>query len=320
MLLFNLRVINTRKKLKEGVIIKIANSAIKLGLISVALILVLSACSNDEKKSGSSQENLDEDEQTSISIGLDPYDYATVPAYLTKEILEQVGYEVEIQEGQIGILYEALASEDIEAFIDIWSPNLQSSYLEKYEGDFEVAGTLYSEMPLGVAVPTYMEDINSISDVKKHPEKFDGKVYAIDPGSGMAKTSKKMVETYQMDEFEIQNSSVAPMLAQVKKATRNEEGVVFNAWRPHPMFSKFDIKFLDDPKNVWKLDDVQIGVVKDLKEKSPTAYKLFSNMKLTLKMVEKWQISLDSEEKEPEELAETWVKENQDKVNKWLEK
>ncbi|WP_164667776.1 glycine betaine ABC transporter substrate-binding protein [Virgibacillus doumboii] len=308
------------KKRKVGEIIKSANFTVKLGLLSLALILVLSACNGNEKEDNSNQEKQNEDEQTSITIGLDPYDYATVPAYLSKEILEQEGYEVEIKEGQVGILYQALADEGIDAFIDIWSPNLHSSYLEKYEGDFEVAGTLYSEMPLGVAVPTYMEDVNSIPDLKKYRDKFDGKVYAIDPGSGMAKTTKKMVEAYNMDNFEIKNSSTAPMLAQVKKATNNKEGVVFNAWRPHPMFKNFDIKFLEDPKNVWKLDDVQIGVTKDLKEKSPTAYTLFSNMKLTLDMVEKWQIGLNSEEKEPEELAKDWVKENQDKVNKWLEK
>ncbi|TMN23254.1 glycine betaine ABC transporter substrate-binding protein [Lentibacillus cibarius] len=305
---------------KVGVIISSASLARKLVWLSVTLMLVLSACDGDQKQeSKSNQESQNEDEQKTISIGLDPYDYATVPAYLSKEILEQVGYEVEIEEGQVGILYEALSNEGIDAFIDIWSPNLHSSYLKKYKNDFEVAGTLYSEMPLGVAVPTYMEDVNAIPDLKKYQDKFDGQVYAIDPGSGMAQTTKKMVEAYNMQDFEIKNSSTAAMLAQAESTMADKGGVVFNAWRPHPMFTRLDIKFLDDPKNVWKLDDVQIGVTDDLKEQSPTAYTLFSNMKLTLDMVEKWQIGL-SEEKEPEELAKAWVKNHQDKVDKWLEK
>ena len=165
-----------------GVIIKSASFAIKLVLLSVTLILVLSACNGDKKESDSNQEKQNGDGQKSISIGLDPYNYATVPAYLSKEILEQEGYEVKIKEAQIGILYEALSGGDIDAFIDIWSPNLHSSYLKKYKNNFEVAGTLYSEMPLGEAVPTYMKDVNSISDLKKYREKLDGKVYAIDPG------------------------------------------------------------------------------------------------------------------------------------------
>ncbi|WP_449355114.1 glycine betaine ABC transporter substrate-binding protein [Virgibacillus natechei] len=288
-------------------------------MLSVTLILILTACNGG---SGDQQESQDSDEQEkkSISIGLDPYDYATVPAYLSKEILEQEGYQVEIMEGEVGVLYEALSNEDIEAFIDVWSPNLHSTYLKEYKDDFEVAGTLYSDMPNGVAVPTYMEDVNSIEDLKQHKEKFDETIYAIEPGSGTAQTTERMVETYDMQDFEIQNSSTAAMMTQVQREIDNNNGIVFNAWRPHPMFVRFDIKFLDDPKNSWKDDDVQIGVTDDLKEQSPTAHTLFSNMELTLDMVEEWQISLDSEEKSAEELAETWVKENQDKVDKWLEK
>ncbi|MBP1949972.1 glycine betaine ABC transporter substrate-binding protein [Virgibacillus litoralis] len=288
--------------------------------LSLTFILVLTACNGDQQESQDNKDNENEKEQKNISIGLDPYDYATVPAYLSKEILEQEGYEVKIEEGQVGILYEALANKEIDAFIDIWAPNLQSSYLKEYEGQFEIAGTLYSEMPLGVAVPAYMEDVNSIADLNKYKEKFDNKVYAIDPGSGMADTTEKMVETYDMKDFEIKNSSTAAMLAQVESVMKDKGGIVFNAWRPHPMFVRMDLKFLDDPKNAWKLDDVQVGVTPDLQEQSPTAYKLFSNMKLTLDQVEKWIMAIDSEGKTPEELAEAWVEENQDKVNKWLEK
>ncbi|SDQ95186.1 glycine betaine/proline transport system substrate-binding protein [Virgibacillus subterraneus] len=288
--------------------------------LSLTFILVLTACNGDQQESQDNKNNENEEEQKTISIGLDPYDYATVPAYLSKEILEQEGYEVKIEEGQIGILYEALANEEIDAFIDIWSPNLQSSYLKEYEGQFDIAGTLYSDMPIGVAVPTYMEDVNSIADLNKYKEKFDKKVYAIDPGSGMADTTKKMVEAYDMNDFEIKNSSTAAMLAQAESVMKDKEGIVFNAWRPHPMFVRMDIKFLDDPKNVWKLDDVQVGVTSDLKKQSPTAYTLFSNMKLTLNQVEQWIMEIDTEGKTPEELAETWVEENQGKVNKWLEK
>ncbi|MGP4108711.1 glycine betaine ABC transporter substrate-binding protein [Virgibacillus sp. L01] len=286
--------------------------------MSLSFILVLTACNGEQQESQDNKDN--KKEQQTISIGLDPYDYATVPAYLSKEILEQEGFEVEIVEGQIGILYEALANQEIDAFIDIWAPNLQSSYLKEYEGQFEIAGTLYSEMPLGVAVPAYMEDVNSIADLNKYKEKFDKNVYAIDPGSGMADTTKKMVEAYDMKDFEIKNSSTAAMLAQVESVMKDKGGIVFNAWRPHPMFVRMDLKFLDDPKNVWKLDDVQVGVTPDLQEQSPTAYTLFSNMKLTLQQVEKWIMAIDSEGKTPEELAEAWVEENQDKVNKWLEK
>lgn len=289
-------------------------------LIGAMLSLLLVACgeTNDENE-GTTKDESGIKEKTELSIGLDPYDYSTVPAYLSQIILEQEGFEVKIEEAEIGILYEALSNQKIDAFIDVWSPNLHKDYLEKYSDTFEIAGTLYSDMPFGMAVPTYLEDINTIQDVADHPELFNHKVYAIEPGSGMAMTTEEMVETYEMDDFKVQNSSVAAMLAQVDSMIKKEEAIVFNAWRPHPMFVRFDIKFLEDPLNTWKNDDVQIAVTPNLKEESPTAYKLFSNMELTLDMVEEWIMQLD-EGKPLRELAEEWVEENQETVDKWLEK
>lgn len=280
------------------------------GLIGAMLLILLVACGETTNEDG---------EKNKLSIGLDPYDYSTVPAYLSQFILEQEGFEVKIEEAEIGILYEALSTQKIDAFIDVWSPNLHKDYLDKYSKTFEIVGTLYSDMPFGMAVPTYLEDINTLQDVADHPELFNHKVYAIEPGSGMARTTEEMLETYKMDDFTVQNSSVAAMLAQVESMSKKEEAIVFNAWRPHPMFVRYDIKFLEDPLNTWKNDDVQIAVTPNLKEESPTAYKLFSNMKLTLDMVEEWIMQLD-EGKSARELAEEWVKENQETVDKWLEK
>src|SRR5699024_6216839 len=107
--------------------------------------------------------------------------------------------------------------------------------------------------------------------------------------------------------------------AQVDTAIQKEEPIAFNAWRPHPMFVRYDIKFLEDPLNSWKLDDIEIGVVPTFEEESPTAFTLFSNMNVGLDMVEEWLMSIDEGET-PRDLAEAWVEENQDTVDSWLEK
>lgn len=285
------------------------------------MLIVLSACGSDDKENteGNTKKQETEDNKE-ISIGLDPYDYSTVPAYLSQVILEQEDYEVEIVEADTGVLYEALSSQDIDAFIDIWSPNLHAEYLEKYGDSIVTAGTLFNDMPFGVGVPSYMEDINTIEDVVDNPELFDNEIYAIEPGSGMALTTVKMTEDYEMDEFDIQNSSVAAMLQQLDNKIEKEEGIIFNAWRPHPMFVRHDIKLLEDPRDSWKKDDVEIGVTPEFEENSPQAFTLFSNMKLDLDMVEDWIMAIDEDGKEPRELAEEWVLENEEIVNEWLEK
>lgn len=275
-------------------------------------MIVLTGCNSNSGSDSDSKSKKDKH----ITIGLDPYDYASMPAYVSKEILDNEGLNPEIKEAQVGILFEALSKGEIDAFIDVWTPNLHSTYLKKYGDTFDMAGTIHSNMPLGIAVPKYMKDINTIEDLKKHGAEFDNTVYAIDPGSGMTATTEKMLDVYNMDKFEMKNSTTEAMLVEVKNAIKKKEPIAFDAWRPHPMFVDLDIKFLKDPKNVWKSDEVKVGVTPNLKDKSPEAFKLFSHMKFSLDEVEAWITRVDKGD-DPESIAKDWVKDNQDKVNEW---
>lgn len=284
----------------------------------IAFLLMLAGCGAGNDKQASSNENNDV-EKKEIIIGLDPYDFSTVPAYLSKVILEEKGYDAKIQEGDVGILYAALVDEDIDVFIDIWAPNLQKSYLKKYEGEFDLIGTLYSNAPVGLAVPTFMDDVNTTEDLKKYTDEFKGTIYAIDAGSGMDETTRDLIKAYDLD-YEVTNSSTPAMVAQADRMIDAKEPVVFNAWRPHTMFKMLDIKMLEDPKELWGSDKVQVGAVFDLKDKAPEAYTLYSNMAFTLDEIEEWQLKMEQEDKHPEELAKEWISENEERVNEWLEK
>ncbi|HEU5139888.1 MAG TPA: glycine betaine ABC transporter substrate-binding protein [Bacillales bacterium] len=290
------------------------NRLLKLAIAPLLLIGILTGCGTGDNPSDGSAGTTDKD--TSITVGLDPYNYATMPAYLSKEILENHGYDVEIKNAQVGILFAGLSKGKIDAFIDIWTPNLHASYLKKYKGEFEVAGTFYKDAPLGIVVPKYMSEVNSIPDLKKYHDKFDGKIYGIEPGTGMVMTTEKMIDEYKMD-YKVVKSSAQGMLGQAKKALSEEEPIAFLGWHPHTMFKRFDIKLLKDPKDVWKFDSVKVGVVSDMKEKSPTAYRLFSNMNFSIEEVEQWLVKMKNG-KEPKELAEAWVEEHKEDVNQWL--
>lgn len=287
-------------------------------LIGAIFLVLLAACGGNDATDGEGTTDTS-DEVTEISIGLTPYDYATVGAYLSQVILEQEGYDVEIVEADTGVLYEAISRQEIDVHIDIWTPSLHRDYIETYGDSFEMPGTLFSNMPLGVGVPTYMEDIHTIEDVANNPELFNNDFYSIEAGSGIGLTTGEMVEIYEMDEFTVHYSSTHAMLAQVETSLNREEPVVFNAWRPHPMFVRYDIKMLEDPREVWQLDDVKVGVVPELEENSPTAYRLLSNMSFDLDMVEEWLMDID-EGMSPRQLAENWVEENPDIVDEWLER
>src|SRR5699024_5487392 len=92
--------------------------------------------------------------------------------------------EATIQVAEVGILFASLANEDIDVFIDIWTPSLHKSYLEEYVGQFDMIGTLYSDAPVGMAVPTFMDHVNSTEDLNEYKDEFSSMLYTVDAGSG----------------------------------------------------------------------------------------------------------------------------------------
>src|SRR5699024_10457406 len=140
-----------------------------------------------------------------------------------------------------------------------------------------------------------------------------------EPGSGMAVSTNRTIEDNDMNDVEITENSTAAMLTQVETTIDNVEPIAFNAWRPHPMFVRCDIKFVEDPRVTCNLDDIELLTTHEFAEESQTENTLYSNMNLSIDMVEKWLVSMD-EGKEPRVLAEIWVEENQDIVNEWLDK
>jgi glycine betaine/proline transport system substrate-binding protein len=46
-------------------------------------------------------------------------------------------------------------------------PQTHKTYAEKYKGKYEDIGTSMTGVKIGLVVPTYMKDVNSIEDLKK---------------------------------------------------------------------------------------------------------------------------------------------------------
>ena len=65
------------------------------------------------------------------------------------------------------------------------------------------------------------------------------------------------------------------MTAALKKAYNKEEPIIVTGWSPHWKFSKFDLKYLEDPKGTYGDEEnihsiARIGLAKD----HPSAYKV----------------------------------------------
>ncbi|MGM0418980.1 MAG: glycine betaine ABC transporter substrate-binding protein [Thermodesulfobacteriota bacterium] len=233
-----------------------------------------------------------------------------------KTVLEDQGYDVEITPVSAAVMWTAVASGDSDGFTGAWLPVTHGEYLDEFENELDLLGKNLEGAKIGLAVPQYM-DIDSIEDLKTNPEAVNNKIIGIDPGAGIMGKTEKALKEYKLDDIELVSSSGPMMTADLKNKYEEKEPVVVTAWTPHWMFSRWDLKYLKDPKKVYG-ETEYIGTVarKGLKKDKPEVYKILDNFKWTLEECQ--QVMLWARENDPETAAAKWVKENPDRVKSWV--
>ena len=287
----------------------------KILLMSLlALVLaVATACSSDKGEDTASEGT----EQKTITFGVTPWTSTVPPTKIAGLILEDMGYEVKETDADAGSVYMGLSRGDLDVFMDAWVP-MHQTYLDKFEGKIESISVSYPEADTGWTVPTYMEDVNSLEDLKGREAEFDNEFYGIEAGAGATIESDEIIKAYEFDFTQV-SSSEGGMLAQAQRLMEQEKPVVFYGWRPHTMFNKFDLKVLTNEKGFFKTSSVEVITNSELKENAPEAYEFLSNWNISLDDVEEMIVKIE-EGGDPEEVAQEWIDNNEDKVNEMLGK
>src|SRR5690606_5058735 len=114
------------------------------------------------------------------------------------------------------------------------------------------------------------------------------------------------------------SSSSAGMAAELQKAYNNEEWIAVTGWTPHWKFSKFDLKYLEDPKGSYgEAEAIHTIVREGLEEDMPRAYEILDNF--YGEPVDREEVMLKIQEgMDPEQAAAEWVEANPDKVQEWV--
>ena len=171
-------------------------------------------------------------------------------AYLLEDQLQKIGYTVELEElTEAGPLYAGLAQGDVDIFPSAWPELTHKSYMETYGDKIEDLGAYYDGASLTIAVPEYV-DLASIEDLAGNADRFDGKIFGIEPGAGLTKqTQESMLPEYGLEgEYELVTSSTAAMLTELDGAIKDEEDIVVTSWRPFWANEAFGLKDLEDPR------------------------------------------------------------------------
>lgn len=216
---------------------------VRLGAVLAELALVVAGCGG----SG------DSDDKT-IRIGAVPgWTDQTGTAYLLKNILEDNGYTVEIQDfSDNAPIFAGLSNGDLELLASGWPERTHKSYWDQYSDDLEDLGTYYDDAALYLAVPEY-SDAKSIEDLSGRGEEFGGKIIGIEAGSGLMEATKNdVIPAYGLgEEYELVQSSTTAMLTELRKAVDAEQEIVVTLWRPFWANQSFPVRQLDDPEGAF---------------------------------------------------------------------
>ncbi|SMO39294.1 glycine betaine/proline transport system substrate-binding protein [Saccharicrinis carchari] len=278
-------------------------------LFIITLFVVLFSACNTSKKADDAKE---------LNLAMVNWIECIANAHLTKAVLEERGYNVNLINAEVALVFSAVATGDADVFMEVWEPITHKSYLEKYGSKVEDLGSVYDNGQLGIVVPHYV-DINSIDELQAHKEKFDGKITGINPGAGIMGITESVIKDYELD-FELVQSSEAGMLAALKKAYDKKEWIAVTGWKPHTKFARFDLKILDDPKGTMgAVETISVIATKGWSEKNPELATFFRNFKMNDELLGSLMIKIEENSGNETAAAKEWYMEHKDLVDSWFE-
>ncbi|WP_160117610.1 glycine betaine ABC transporter substrate-binding protein [Filibacter tadaridae] len=102
-----------------------------------------------------------------IKLVYAPWDSEIASHNMMKIVLEDMGYDVTLTAVEPGPMFSAIADGGADATFAAWLPITHKTYVEKFEGKLDDIGVNMVGVRQGLVVPAYMEDVNSIEDLKK---------------------------------------------------------------------------------------------------------------------------------------------------------
>ncbi|MFW5998295.1 MAG: ABC transporter substrate-binding protein [bacterium] len=263
-------------------------------------------------------------EDISIDFGHVQWPGVTVKTHVARIITEYLGYDTSMTSGGQQVIFKGMEQKDLDVFLGNWLPTMEVTFRE-----FEEKGSVKNVRrnlidavyKTAVNKAAYEGGVRSFEDLAEHAEKFDNKIYGLEPGNdGNIKIQDAIDENmYDLGDWKLVESSTAGMLSEVKGHVEREEWIAFNAWKPHYMNELYDIYYLEDPEGLWpEGSNVYTTVRTGFEEEAPNYYKFLEQFTVPTPIQNSWINEYQNKDRPPEEVAEEWIANNLDIVDQWV--
>jgi glycine betaine/proline transport system substrate-binding protein len=291
-----------------------------------------------------------------IVIGVPNWPSVNATAHILKVAIEQnLGLEVELQNGTNPIVFEAMDTGAMHVHPEVWMPNQQNLH-DTYVKD---KGTVVMnpngvEAFQGMCVDKATADANGITAIEDltNPDiasLFDsdgdgeGELWIGAPGWASTNVEKIRAKSYGYDQtFELTEIDETVAYANLDNAIKAGDPWVGFCYTPHYVFELHDLQILEEPDYdpekwtviqptddpdwleksdagvAWDLAYLHVHYAKELEDSYPSVATLLGNVDLTTDQVSAMTYALVIDGIEPMAYAEQWVADNEDAVLTWM--
>jgi glycine betaine/proline transport system substrate-binding protein len=252
----------------------------------------------------------------------------TATTGLASRLLRTLGYEPAVTVLSVPVTFASLKNRDIDVFLGNWMPAMAAD-LEPYraEGSVEVVGANLEGAKYTLAVPAYLHEagLRDFADIRRFADALDGEIYGIEPGNDGNRLVLTLIKENQfgLGDFELVESSEQGMLAQVERAIAAKRPIVFFGWEPHPMNTRFDMRYLTGGDSSFGPNyggaTVYTNVRAGYLEECPNVGRLLRNLRFTLRGESEIMAGILERKLSPEAAAAQWLKSNPVSLAAWLD-
>lgn len=211
--------------------------------------VALAGCASGSGGTDDNGNDTEAPQSKDITIGVfNGWPEGEAASYLWKLVLEDNGYNVDLEYADAGPVFAGVANGDYDFALDGWLPLTHADYFEQYGDDIVDVGSWNDDAKLTMTVND-SAPITSLTELADNAEAFGNRIVGIEPGAGLtAATQDNVIPTYGLEGMEFITSSTPAMLAELSKAIDAGDNIVVTLWRPHWAYDAFPIRDLEDPE------------------------------------------------------------------------
>ncbi len=240
-------------------------------------------------------------------------------------LTEGLGYRLKSDLLGLDVVYQALKLGKLDVFMGNWRP-VQDVQFKQYfdEGSIDVLGPNLLGAKYTVAVPTYVATagVKSFADLAKFGDKFDHKIYGIEPGSNQPLIDAVQKDAFGLGKWKVVESSEQGMLTQLSKAYHKEKWIAFMGWEPHAMNVDYNITYLAGGDDIFGKNfgssDVYTLSRKGYAQACPNIAKLFQHLRFTVDFENHGIQMMLKQGKTAQQAAAQMMRQTPDLVKTWL--